>query len=202
MSFEIMKGFLSGFTTKGTGTSPETLPPDAKGDVDLGEKLDEKGNTKKGKRGSVGGGTEMNDNLTDIAAAAEQDIESGYVSTIQEGKSKGKGFDMFNDMVSKGVLVEDLEIKSTDIAGSLSEINESVKRNFDIDEKGMGSYIPRTLGQGVRAIKNVGQAANEAIKRNPKKTALAAGYGGMMAGGIGENQLRERFPEAYKKKED
>ena len=123
----IMKGFMNGFTVKG-GENPETLPPEKGSDVLDEEKLDNKATgseAPKGKKRTNDPDLTMDPELAMVEEGAKKDIEDGYVNDIKNEKvSSAKGFDAYNEMVSKGMAVDMNLDPSTDIRGAMSQIRD------------------------------------------------------------------------------
>lgn len=123
----VMKGFLSGFTVKG-GENPETLPDEKGKDVTDEEKLDNKNSgseAPKGPKKTNDPDLTMDEELALVAEGAKKDIDDGYVNDIKAEKvSSAKGFNAYNELVSKGMAVDVNLDPSTDIRGAMSQIRD------------------------------------------------------------------------------
>lgn len=130
-TFEVMKGFEN-LTTKSFDGTPDTLPGKMKGDVTDSADIDRAGKTKSGVNAkksdnTAGGpGITMRPDAKDIEDKADGDIESGYVSDVQKLANRGKrnkGYEGFNDLVSKGVVV-DTSFDKFDVDNSMAMIEK------------------------------------------------------------------------------
>ena len=124
----IMKGFMGDFTVKG-GESPETLPPEKGHDVTDEEKLQDKANGKEAPKGAKKTNEDditMDPELQMVEDGAKKDIEDSYVSDAQGDKvSESKGFQAYNELVSKGAPFS-VEVNSaSDFKGIMADIRDA-----------------------------------------------------------------------------
>ena len=124
----IMKGFMGDFTVKG-GESPETLPPEKGHDVTDEEKLQDKANGKEAPKGAKKTNEDditMDPELQMVEDGAKKDIEDSYVSDAQGDKvSESKGFQAYNELVSKGAPFS-VEVNSaSDFKGLMADIRDA-----------------------------------------------------------------------------
>jgi hypothetical protein len=144
-SYIEMKEFMNAdFVEKG-GTSPETLPNEKGGDEAEKDKLKDIMNKKQPPKGGLktdAPDLTMDPEVQMVADKAEEDITSGYVGDTQGAKVGGKGFDAFNEMVSKGI-VADVNINRYNVHDSVTKINEVA----DMELKGCAAPMGAATGK-------------------------------------------------------
>jgi hypothetical protein len=212
--FEIMeKGYMADFIAKGDGTSSDTMPPEASGDVTDKAKVDKvKASGKEGGSGKSDQTTEMAEDLSLVEEGAKKDIADGYVADCQGDKvSTAKGFDEYNARCASGIVAKDYGFNRDNprdtVRGIVNGVVEKMapgpgkvygpaggkvaweSRQRELADKAEMDKAAETGRKIGRGIKNVGQFA----KQNAGKLALGAGALG--AGALGINYLA-------KKKED
>jgi hypothetical protein len=175
--FYTQKGFLDEFSVKQVdpGHSPETLPPEEGADVTEGAEVDNvdvnapKGANIKASDNKTGDtSTTMAKDLAEVQAKAEEDIADGYISDVQHlpgpGDREKKGFEQFNDMVAKGVVVETQGLNRWNIDQAVDQIVDIANKEFDTtvhDE--FGGWMSKTIEDDMVTYK--GLSAQEMVMK-------------------------------------
>jgi len=151
-SFITMKGFLDDFTVKGDGHTEETLPEDTGQDITETAELDSamanapKGaNIKSSDNKPTDPATTMSDELEDIEDKSNQDIADGYVADVQNlpgpGDREKKGWEQFNELVAKGIIVDHVGMNRYNVGPSLDMIEKSAEMAFENAASGMSDWM-------------------------------------------------------------
>ena len=181
-SFTVMKGFLDDYTIKGDGQTPETLPEDTGQDITETAELDSAGasapkaaNIKPSDNTSSGPGTTMDDELADIPEKAEEDIADGYVADSQHlpgpGTREKKGYSAFNEMVNKGVVVEDYGLNVHNINEAFDRIEKAAEEQFNVVANDMSGWLG---GDGMTVFKGA-SAVEMVFKGDPEDEGVMEG---------------------------
>jgi hypothetical protein len=189
-SYVEMKEFMNAdFVEKG-GTSPETLPNEKGGDEAEKDKLTDVMNKKQPPKGGLktdAPDLTMDPEVQMVADKAEDDITSGYVGDTQGAKVGGKGFDAFNEMVSKGI-VADVNINRYNVHDSVTKVNEVA----DVTMKSIGSgleEVGKRVEEGLRSGTTLGNVGRFDKRLRRGAADVVGGHkklvGGALVGGAG-----------------
>lgn len=177
-SFLTQKGFLDGFTVKGDGHEVETAPSEPGSDVTDSATLDEAtegkkaANIKGGENKEGGPGTTMSDDLAAVEAGAERDITQGYVADSQSLPGPGdrikKGYEIYNEMVDKGLVVDPGSFNKYDIDGSFDTIEKSADAQFSVgsdESRWMNRSVVKEVDDGMIVTKMKNPLAEDVRQR-------------------------------------